>query len=421
MPTSKSFANSVLTILGGTSVALAVPLVASPLLSRIYSPEMFGQLAVFVSAVSIGAIAATGRYELAIPIPKSNITALGVAVVACMSAGFIAVLVSVGLALLSLSAPELLGASLSTMVWVAAVPICIMMLACIQILTYWQSRRQAYGVVAEARASQAIVMTGGQLGAGLLGLGGMGMIGGYIIGAVIGLWRLTRSGWSDLQVNFARLHRRWLFAAAKRFANMPKFLVIGHLANVVSSQLPVIMLATLYGPREAGLYAFAERMTLIPCAVVANSVGEVFRQSAAQIFQREGNCLNLFLQTKLRLAVLAFVFAFAIVAAAPTAFPLMFGDAWREAGQLAVSLGIIAFFQTVSSPLSQTVYLSSMYRVDLAWQLVRLLLSAAGIYVGFILFADFKTSVFFHSLAFALAYTLHSVMQYLAARGGRKL
>lgn len=421
MPTSKSFASSVLILLGGTSVALVVPLVASPVLSHIYTPEMFGQLAVFASAVSIGAIAATGRYELAIPIPKSNITALSVAVVACISAGFISVLASLGLTFLSLSAPKLLGSALSTTAWVAAVPICTMMLACIQILTYLQSRRQAYGVVAEARAGQAIAMTGAQLGAGMLGLGGMGLIGGYIIGAVVSLWRLTRSGWNDLHVNSKRLHRRWLFAAAKRFANMPKFLVIGHLANVVSSQLPVIMLATLYGSREAGLYAFAERMTVIPCAVVANAVGEVFRQSAAQIFQREGNCLDLFLKTKLKLAALAFVFAFAIVTAAPTAFSLMFGDAWREAGQLAVSLGIIAFFQTVSSPLSQTVYLSSVYKGDLAWQLARLLLSAACIYVGFILFADFKTSVFLHSLMFALAYTLHSVMQYQVARGNRKL
>lgn len=417
MLTRNSFANSVLTMLGGSAVALAVPLAASPLLSRIYTPEMFGQLAVFMSAVSIGAIAATGRYELAIPIPKSSITALGVVVVACLSAGFIALLASMVFALLTLLNPELLGATLPSAVWVAAIPAGILMLACIQILTYWQSRRQAYGVVARARASQAIAMTCGQLGAGLLGFGGIGLIFGYIIGALVSLWRLSRSGWHDFQATYTRLHRRWVVAAARRFSNMPKYLVVGHLANVVSSQLPVIMLATLYGPREAGLYAFAERMTLIPCAVIANSVGEVFRQSAAQVFQQEGNCLDLFIQTKLKLIVFAFLFAFSIVAAAPTAFPLIFGDAWSEAGQLAVSLGIIAFFQTVSSPLSQTVYLSSMYRSDLAWQIVRLLVSVTVIYIGFVLFSDFKMSVFFHSLAFALAYALHSYMQYIAAKG----
>jgi len=66
------FTKNVLTLMTGTTIAQAIPIAISPILTRIYTPEDFGLLALFISIVSIMAVVSTGKYELAIILPKSN-------------------------------------------------------------------------------------------------------------------------------------------------------------------------------------------------------------------------------------------------------------------------------------------------------------------------------------------------------------
>lgn len=414
---SKSFTKNVLTILGGTSIALAVPLLASPALARLYTPEQFGQLALYMAVVSIAATASTGRYELAILIPRHRATALSLVLIALALTACTSVLLAVGAMLIWFISPQLLGTTLAPMIWMMAVPIGVFVFGAIQTLTCWQARQRLYRVVATARAIQAFVMTGSQLGFAVLAVQATGLVFGHIVGALSAFFRLITPSINEILLFRPRLTRRRICAAALRFADMPKFMVIGHLANMASSQMPVIMLALLYGPEQAGLYAFAERITVIPCGVITNSIGEIFRQDAAKAYHTGGNCLGLFKRTQRKLILIGVIAAFAVFLIPPLCFHWLFGEAWREAGQIAAILSIVVFFQSTSSPLSQTVLLASMHRADLAWQFFRLTISTICLYLGFLIFDDLNASVLLYALAFALAYLLHSVMQYVAAKG----
>ena len=54
-------------------MAQAIPVLASPLLTRLYTPVDFGLLAVFVALVSSIAPAVCGRYELAMVLPSDRV------------------------------------------------------------------------------------------------------------------------------------------------------------------------------------------------------------------------------------------------------------------------------------------------------------------------------------------------------------
>ena len=76
------FSQNVLTLMTGTTIAQAIPIAISPILTRIYTPEDFGLYALFLAITSIFGSIANGRYELAIMLPKKdedaiNIFALG--------------------------------------------------------------------------------------------------------------------------------------------------------------------------------------------------------------------------------------------------------------------------------------------------------------------------------------------------------
>ena len=73
------FSQNVLTLMTGTTLAQAIPIIISPILTRIYTPEDFGLLALFLSITNIIGSVANGRYELAIMLPKKNDNAINTA------------------------------------------------------------------------------------------------------------------------------------------------------------------------------------------------------------------------------------------------------------------------------------------------------------------------------------------------------
>jgi len=77
------FARSVAVLTGGTASVQLLLVLAAPILTRLYTPEDFGLLAVFVSILGILSIIASLRYELAIPIAEDDKTALHL-VVLCL-------------------------------------------------------------------------------------------------------------------------------------------------------------------------------------------------------------------------------------------------------------------------------------------------------------------------------------------------
>ena len=67
-----TFADNVLTLAGGTTIALTVTVLASPITSRLFGPEAFGLAALFRSGAAMLAAIACLRYEMAIVLPKKD-------------------------------------------------------------------------------------------------------------------------------------------------------------------------------------------------------------------------------------------------------------------------------------------------------------------------------------------------------------
>ena len=398
-------------------MAWAVPLLAMPIVSHLFSPGMFGQLAFFLSLVAIGGIAATGRYELAILIPRNQKTACAIAVAAVVLAVVLSLLSSLVFFLVYLFAPIRPSSGISAWVWVLVLPVGVVMTAMSQTLIYFNTRNEHFQTVARARAAQAISITSLQLVTGSIASSSIALIASHMVGLVLGVRSLLVRSGPELQRRLAQIRLATLLAVARRYSSFPRYLIVGHLANTASSQAPVLALAVLYGPAESGVFAFAERFTVIPSAVIAGAVGEVYRQKAAQQYSEKGHCLQLFTETKLKLLGAASILAIGTLVAAYAVIPKLLGSNWGDVAEVAAILSIVVFFQNISSPLSQTVYLAAMYRADLAWQIFRLVISVLAIASGFILYDDYKISILFYALAFSLAYSIHSCMQYRAARG----
>ena len=75
------FSLNIMTLMLGTTVAQAIPIIISPILTRIYSPEEFGLLILFMSIVSILSVIVSLRYERAIIQPLDDEDAISLVVI----------------------------------------------------------------------------------------------------------------------------------------------------------------------------------------------------------------------------------------------------------------------------------------------------------------------------------------------------
>ena len=65
------FARSVSVLVGGTAAGQIIVMAASPILTRLYSPEDFGLLSVYAGLLGILGVIASLRYQLATPLERS--------------------------------------------------------------------------------------------------------------------------------------------------------------------------------------------------------------------------------------------------------------------------------------------------------------------------------------------------------------
>src|SRR5688572_4749065 len=156
---SLSFVKNARIMLIGFAVAQALPLLASPLLTRLFPPEAFGLQTLFVSATSVLLVLATLRLDLATVVAQDRDEALGIVSLAAIQAGGLGlILFALAVALAPLVAESAGFSAGATWVWLVA-PM-VVALAAVQISTGLLTWLKRFGPASQAQVvNQASYLT----------------------------------------------------------------------------------------------------------------------------------------------------------------------------------------------------------------------------------------------------------------------
>ncbi|UUD64064.1 lipopolysaccharide biosynthesis protein [Pseudomonas seleniipraecipitans] len=405
-----------MTLMTGTGLAQVLPIVLSPVLTRLYTPQEFGVFALYASICAILAVLVTGKYELAIVVPKHDGEAINLAAVT------IVLSVAVSFALLvavwgwDLSIAKSLGQP-GAHSWLYLIPFATMILGCYYALNFWANRRSRYRSMAISRVVQSGASCAVQLAAGVSKFGLLGLILGQLLGQLLSMLFLAKSLPQNERQLLRRISVKRMRCVAQRYIGYPKYMVPGQAMSVGAVEMPLLLLTIFFGAGAAGFYALAQRVMAAPLTLVSSAIGDVYRQKAADQYSRNGECLDIFLGSLKRLVLFAFLPVLPVLLFGPWIFAFVFGDDWRAAGEIASLLSVLVFFQTISSPLSTTVLFSGWLHLDTLWQFARLCGAGLVFYICDQAGADYKVAIIAYVCVFSSLYILHSYLQYRAARG----
>ncbi|MDO5896982.1 oligosaccharide flippase family protein [Agrobacterium sp. Azo12] len=333
-----SFRTNFVAMFTGTALAQALPILASPLLTRLYGPEAYGLQTLFMGIAASLAVVATCRLDLAIVLPDDEAEAKQIASLVCMIAGAVSTLTFC----FGLVAFLFFGLFQSNgIVWVLVLPLMVVAITAMQVGVAFATRTRSFRTIA---GSGVINQTGFLLissGIGIVTTSTAGLVFGKFVGQVLAATSVLRNCLLPIHTTgewnvptfrqlIARYYQFFVF-------NTPYSLV-----GTIARDAPIFLFTAFSNIAAAGAYALARSMLLAPTLLVSNSLSQVFFKEA--VAKKSDIRLE-----KLTLSILsagifasAPLFAFAGVFGEPL-FIRVFGVSWGTAGMMAAALAPAAW------------------------------------------------------------------------------
>jgi O-antigen/teichoic acid export membrane protein len=401
------FAFNVSKLLTGTIIGQLISVLIAPLLTRLYSSDDFGILAVYFSVASILSVAITLRLEMAVVLPESKDEALNLVILGILTSLVLSVILFVIFLPLRYKITGLIEHP-ELGFYLFLVPLSTFFYGSYQVLSYWFSREKVFSSLAISKIVKEIFAAITQLGMGLVFYtGALGLILGQIAGNTGGFLFLLKKTFFYIKDRFHPGVIKDLKTVFKKYKTIPLYSSWASLINAVSQNIPAILLAFLYTPAVAGFYAIATRVLTAPSMLIGNSVRQVYYQRASEMYNKGQNIFPLFNKTTLNLAAIAILPLLIILIWGNPLFSFVFGDEWGEAGVYASILSVWLFFGFLNPPAVVNMFILELNRLQLLLEIILLIFRILSILAGFWIFDDVIMSLVFFSMTGVLFQLCH--------------
>ncbi len=374
------FRRNVLTLMTGATIAQAISITISPILTRIYTPEDFGVLALYVAMVSIFASIGGGRYDYAIILPEKeeeavNVFALSFVILVLFSMVLLLVVILFNEEITSLFKSDEIG------FWLYFIPISVFFTALFNFLTFYNNRDKNYKDIAMATVIKSFILVTVQLIIGFIKGGVVGLISGQIVSTFFANMKLLKN---IIQTEFflSKISIDKMILVAKKYKKFPKYQMPNAILNTFSSHIPIFIFSSFFLTSIVGFYSLATRILFAPLMIISSANSKVYNQSVTEIYNRNGDSYTFtisFLISLLKKIIVPFVL---IVLFAPQLFSFIFGEVWREAGIYTQILSPYILLNVMVSSVAFIAFLLQQQKKSLILSIIHTLLSLIAIFIG---------------------------------------
>ena len=400
------FLKNTATLISGYTFVQIIAVLIYFILSRIYTPADFGLFGLYLSIVSITGIISTGKYEMAIMLPKKDEDAMNL----LGFIGFIAVLFSVILLfpVIILNAPicKLLGNE-KISVWLYFIPFSTLLVGLFQGLKVYSNRFKDYRNITTANVGQSLTNSAGKLAIGPVFPGPAGLVVGSVLGELTGAAIFIGRFLKREKTNLGQMKWERMKILSKEYNLFPKFNMLQSVINNFSGSLPIFVFSSYFTPAITGFFTMGYTIIYRPVNMVATAFYQVLAQ---RTIEKNNQGLRLypdikkFLYGLLKLVTIPFLL---VALFAPAIFRIALGSEWEEAGKYAQIITPWFFATCLAMPLS---FIPDMFRkqkkamiLDLIKFILRGISMVIGVvkndvYLGLMLFSTASTVMIMYSL-----------------------
>lgn len=330
------------TLFIGNTLAQVITVLSIPLITRLYEPVSFADLAVISALVIILSNISSLRLDLIIPLSKdeevNNLALFGI-----FFSFILNILVFLFISLIKLKLIYLF------------IPLSSFLLSVYLILNAINVKRGDFKNVNKLKLIQSINMNLGQILFGCMNLKDIGLILGYSLqNAFIMHYSLKFFNKNYILKSFDYIRKKIIFL---------KYSILESFFNNLSNQLPVVILsAYIINKSEIGMISMSMKILSIPIIFIGNAFSTLYLSEGPKYLKNKPDFYKYTLKT-LKLISLLTILPLVLGSMFLGAFDhLLLGEEWRDLGNYLTLLLPWYIMQLLSSPISTSMHMLGLQK-----------------------------------------------------------
>ncbi|MBD5312459.1 MAG: oligosaccharide flippase family protein [Bacteroides sp.] len=370
----------ILTLLSGNLGAQGITFIAGLLLARLYSPDDFGLLGVFLAISNILTPISCLGYEAAIIISKDIKEAFKVSMLCIVISISFALLLYVPIFFCQQQIIKWFNCN-ELYPFIYLIPLSVLLGGLFNTLNYFNTKIKEYKDIAVSNILKSFFCAIVQIVGSFFRNGPSMLIVGQATMNIFGNIRLLK--------NFLRykskIKIRNIITVSKRFSKFPKFYCLGVLSNNISLNITNILINKLFVASTVGFYSYAYKYVGFPISLIATSTGQIYYQELSEAKIDSKNINKIFKDTLIKLLILGFPIFLTLYFIIKPGFILLFGEKWSMAGEIGQILIPLFFIRFITSPLSMTLLVFEKQKILLFLQILLMNLTIIPYIITYIL------------------------------------
>lgn len=391
---NKPFLRNIIVLSLGTAAAQIIGILASPIITRLYGPETYGLMGTFTTIISIIAPVAALTYPIAIVLPKDDREALGLIKLSLLITTVISILILLLLIFFNKQIIVLFNIE-DIAPFLIFIPFIIFLAGLLQVMEQWLIRTKQFVISAKATLFQSILVNIGKVGIGFF----------HPIASVLILFTSLSQGIKATFIFLFIKNTNFLVSLknatdkisfiklSRKYKDFPLYRSPQTFIDAITQGLPVLMLASFFGPASVGFYNIGKTVLSIPSSLIGKSVGDVFYPELSKAANNNSSITKILLKGTFLLIGIGILPFGVIIIFGPQIFSFVFGPDWLVAGEYARWISLWSFSSFILQPSLRALPVLHAQRFHLLYTIVSLIIRLLLLGLGNFVFSSDIVSV----------------------------
>lgn len=339
----------------GAVAARILGIASIPILTRIYSPEDYGILALYVSLVAMVAPILSLRYAQAVPLPKTDAIAINLFAVCLKLILCNSLVVALFFAFFGRRVFDFLDMGAISHWW----PFIVLGAAgtaLYELFSFWATRKKQYKILALTQVMQSFSGNLIKVVLGVLAVKPLGLIVGQVVAQSGGVGNIIRHSFIDFKKLIPEIKNARGEFVVRYYCGFPLYRLPSQILMVISLQAPVLMTAALYSKELTGQLSLAILALSLPVSLIGGSISKAYYAEIASLGKEQAEKIKrITLDVQKKLFSVGIPMTILAILVAEELFGWVFGVSWETAGRFSAILAPFMLFQLTSAPLMEVV------------------------------------------------------------------
>lgn len=400
----KEFLDNIKKVIFGTLFGNLIVVASSPIITRLYDPEDFGEASLIVTISTLATLVITLRYDKAIILTESSSSGKllsGITLLISFLSSTFLLMIVILMDIFFLKNKEFNN-------YFYFIPLIAFVGSIVSIMTELNNKEKKFKLYANS-----IILSSGVISFFKIFLcyifysHSLFLIISTILGNIATVYKLYQFKTSELFIFYKKyMKKKYIKELLLKYKHFPVYSLPGGLITRLGQSAPIYVLGYFFSLSIVGFYSLAVSILSMPISFVGDAVKRVFIQKSSELANKNkfGELYALHFKITFLLLLLG-IFPFSILFIyGEELFQIVFSDNWAEAGKISEYLSFWLLLNFISSPSMASYTVLHMQEYLLKFHIINTILRVSVLIIAILITNDYLLSILLFSIVGILMY-----------------